>query len=401
MLAGRDAARWPATRLGIVDGYVPDNLQDFLRRDVLLLTLVVPFTVLFLSFVLWGPVVETVVWGWIILAAAGLFLALAAWLRQQPVRDRLAAMHDVVGLSMLTLALPLLLDDWVLLLAYTGETIVLHLLARRWTRLLFSAAAHGVAGLTFLLALLHLVGALTVGTDMATHLSLLAVMGTLAALSTWVRRTRARNRYLLAAFSLLALWLPVVLEGPGLLVAYTVQAATLHLLGWRLERKMLVGSGHLAMALIGVWVASRLMGQAAGLAALADLLFVASVALISILLIPAARRTYLILAHAGLLLWFWSTLEALENGQALISVAWGIYGVILLLVGLRIDQSRVRLTAMGTLGLLVGKLFLFNLANVATILRILLFFGFGILFLVLGYFYPSLWRPRVEGGSSG
>ena len=503
VLAGRDSSRWPGTHLGIADGYVSDKLQDSLRYDVLLLTLVGPFAVLFLSFVLWEPVVQTAGGGWITLATAGVFLALAAWLRWEPVQDSVAAVHGLVGVSMLTLALPLLFDDWALLLAYAWEMAALHLLARRWTHPLFSKAAHVVSGLLLLLALQGSIEAQPEGANVATQLSLLAVIGALAALSawlrgswardgyllaaflllalwfpmalelegalllvaftaqaaalhllgwrlerarvvgsghlaiilicawvvsrlegatpglavladllfigtvaaisTWLRRSWARDGYLLAAFFLLALWFPMALEleGAVLLVAYTVEAATLHLLGWRLERARVVGSGHLAIIITGAGVVSRLVGATLGLAALADLLFVGIVAAISVVLAPAARRTYLYLAHAGLLLWFWGVLGALENGQALVSVAWGVYAVILLLGGLRLDRSRVRLTAMVTLALLVGKLFLVDLANVATILRILLFFGFGVLFLVLAYFYSSLWRPKIEGDAGG
>jgi uncharacterized membrane protein len=48
---------------------------------------------------------------------------------------------------------------------------------------------------------------------------------------------------------------------------------------------------------------------------------------------------------------------------------------------------------MATLFLVVGKLFLVDLAGVEAVWRILLFLGFGGLFLVLGYYLQHLWRP--------
>ena len=47
---------------------------------------------------------------------------------------------------------------------------------------------------------------------------------------------------------------------------------------------------------------------------------------------------------------------------------------------------------MGTLLVLVGKLFLVDLARLEAIWRILLFLGFGGLFLVLSYYFQARWK---------
>ncbi|MCZ6916991.1 MAG: DUF2339 domain-containing protein [Gemmatimonadetes bacterium] len=49
-----------------------------------------------------------------------------------------------------------------------------------------------------------------------------------------------------------------------------------------------------------------------------------------------------------------------------------------------------------TLMLVVGKLFLVDLARVEAIVRILLFLGFGGVFLTLSYFFRSLLRRGVD-----
>ena len=50
---------------------------------------------------------------------------------------------------------------------------------------------------------------------------------------------------------------------------------------------------------------------------------------------------------------------------------------------------------LGTLGLVVGKLFLVDLERLDAIWRILLFMGFGVIFLMLSYFFQKLWQGKA------
>ncbi|MCB0154130.1 MAG: DUF2339 domain-containing protein, partial [Anaerolineae bacterium] len=97
-------------------------------------------------------------------------------------------------------------------------------------------------------------------------------------------------------------------------------------------------------------------------------------------------------AHVLLLGWFWRELAPLSEGQGLVSTAWGVYTVILLILALRLRLTHLRAIAMTTLFVLVGKLLVIDLAELAAIWRILLFFGFGGAFLILSYFSRKLWR---------
>ena len=101
-------------------------------------------------------------------------------------------------------------------------------------------------------------------------------------------------------------------------------------------------------------------------------------------------------AHITLLLWLLRELSPLTNGQGLVSVSWGIYIVVLFVIGLRKDVKVVTKTAMATLLILIGKLFLFDLAELATLWRVLLFMGFGAVLLFLSYFFQSLWKTKKE-----
>ena len=97
-------------------------------------------------------------------------------------------------------------------------------------------------------------------------------------------------------------------------------------------------------------------------------------------------------AHITLLLWFLREMSPLTNGQGLVSISWGIYTVVLFVIGLRQDIKVVTKTAMATLLVLIGKLFLVDLANLETLWRILLFLGFGGVLLLLSYFFKALWK---------
>ncbi len=110
------------------------------------------------------------------------------------------------------------------------------------------------------------------------------------------------------------------------------------------------------------------------------------------------RWVYGIVAHAALLGWLWRELMVLPDSDAYISLAWGVYAVGLLVVGLRLDRAGITRIGLVTLFVVVGKLFLVDLAWVGAVWRILLFLGFGGLFLLLSYYLQSLWRPGESGG---
>jgi uncharacterized membrane protein len=109
---------------------------------------------------------------------------------------------------------------------------------------------------------------------------------------------------------------------------------------------------------------------------------------------------YRVAAHVLLLGWFWRELAPLSGGQGLVSTAWGVYTVILLILALRLRLTHLRAIALTTLFGLVGKLLVIDLAELAAIWRILLFFGFGGAFLILSYFSRMLWQAPEEPKST-
>jgi hypothetical protein len=66
------------------------------------------------------------------------------------------------------------------------------------------------------------------------------------------------------------------------------------------------------------------------------------------------KLTYRFIAHLGILSLLGFELSRLSNGQGWVSISWGVYGITLLLIGLRMNIYRFRIVGIGTLS---GKCF--------------------------------------------
>lgn len=194
-----------------------------------------------------------------------------------------------------------------------------------------------------------------------------------------------------------------------LFVALAVEAAALHYLARRAAVKAASSLAHGLFVVVGFWLLARLALSALeaglddhvswslpGLDGIANLAVLALIAASS--LYVSGTRTvlvYRIAAHAGLLAWIWCEPTRMPGsaGDALVTVAWGAIGAGLFVAGLRRDHAYLIKAGMATLFLVVGKLLLWDLAWAEPILRVLLFLGFGGLFLVLSYHLRNLWNP--------
>ncbi|MEM6784922.1 MAG: DUF2339 domain-containing protein [Bacteroidota bacterium] len=141
------------------------------------------------------------------------------------------------------------------------------------------------------------------------------------------------------------------------------------------------------------------MTQWSDLVELADLVALALLGASAATLRPGRmQRAYLLATYVLALGWLWRELEALDNGQALVSVAWGAVAIGVLALGWRRRSEFVRRVGLVTLLVVIGKLFVVDLAELDAVWRILLFLGFGALLMLISYLVPSLWRSD-EGGT--
>jgi uncharacterized membrane protein len=74
-------------------------------------------------------------------------------------------------------------------------------------------------------------------------------------------------------------------------------------------------------------------------------------------------------------------LSAHQQGQMVLSVFWGLVGVGTVVVGLRRDLSVVRIAGLALLGVAVTKVFLFDLATLTSVYRVVSLVGLGLLLL--------------------
>ncbi len=100
------------------------------------------------------------------------------------------------------------------------------------------------------------------------------------------------------------------------------------------------------------------------------------------------------MAHLLILIWVVVQSQPLSFGDGLISVMWGGYAIALLVGGLVTDEPMLRRLGILTIFLVIAKLFLYDLAELDAIWRILLFIGFGGVLLVVSYFVRALWRGQ-------
>jgi len=268
------------------------------------------------------------------------------------------------------------------------------------------------------------------------HLHLLAVLVPLAALFVskevwpgtpshvfgWVSMVAAfvyfGARYLLAkldtlkslayahaigATILFTVALAMLLDGDALMLAFAAEAAALHILAKRLSDRNISSGGHILSLIVGLWLLIHLVARPTELPAvfnrpgLSDLAVIFGCAAVGLwLLTNVARIVYGLAAHLAFLGWLARELSNLENGQGYVTIAWGVYGAILLVAALRLNSARLRQLSLGTLILVVGKLFVVDLSELETIWRVLLFMGFGATFLLLSYYFPKLWKGNVE-----
>ncbi len=74
--------------------------------------------------------------------------------------------------------------------------------------------------------------------------------------------------------------------------------------------------------------------------------------------------------------------------HASLSIVWGVAGLSGMVTGVRLVRRAVWMGGASLMGIVVVKLFLFDLANTGTVARVVSFLGVGVLLIVVGYFAP-------------
>ena len=159
--------------------------------------------------------------------------------------------------------------------------------------------------------------------------------------------------------------------------------------------------GHILAVIVVGWLLQRLTGEGRTETAVFTARGISDAGVFLGLLVASkwsgsnVAKGYQLAAHAAFLGWLWRELSALPSGDAIVTASWGVYGLVLLAA-----SAKTRKVGLATLLIAVAKLFLVDLDRVDPFLRIMLFLGFGGLFLGISYYYRDRWQSaETDGGS--
>ena len=217
--------------------------------------------------------------------------------------------------------------------------------------------------------------------------------------------TNLASSHILLGLGMLTIGFVLLLEGNFLFVVLAVEATALRYVSFTTGDTNISGSSHLLFGVVFLWLVN---GMSAKLGTATLLVDIDSLTYLAIILLGGAivpqwlrasgfKQIYFLSSHLLFLFWMYQNLSALQNGQAWISVAWGIYAIGIIVLGFLRHSKGARLVGMGTIFVVVGKLFLVDLSQLEAIWRILLFMGFGSVFLMLGYYWQSKWDTESAG----
>jgi uncharacterized membrane protein len=206
-----------------------------------------------------------------------------------------------------------------------------------------------------------------------------------------------------AAIVLATVGMGLVLEGDVLYLAFIAEAVVLLTVASRKEDQALLALGGAMGAIVSMWFLNRLGGGGTllegDLSSVFDLAAIGGAVFVGMRADKAwgeyGRPAFLFAAYLGLLGWTARELYPFEQGQALMSLAFGVEGTALLVAGLLTNRGILQKTGMATLLLVVLKVLLVDLAAVEPVWRVLLLFIFAVLFLGLS----RVVQNRRGGGS--
>ena len=423
-LRSASPGRWRTPEIGAPMRMVLSGTRGFVHEvaPAHVVSFASPPTALLLTQVVWSPGATTM--GLVILGFAAAHALAWAGFRRVPGGGHVSYAQAIVALLLATLSLVLLLEGAALLLALAAEAAALHFVARRLSDRVVATIGHAlfvVAGAwVFPLlaggALDNLFGG-HAGVPFVDPYSLvaLAVVALAFVASTTMEAPEVWRVYRFfghaAAAGLILRELVAFGDGLWAFAALALYAAALHLLSRRLPAWGTTGGAHALSVFVGLWLAVRL---AAGMGfpgdsgtAVFNLPGLADLVVVSLILACSriagnrkATLAYRVAAHAALLAWFWREFEMLTGStDAYVTMAWGLTGAAMFVAGLRRDHGYLIKGGVATLFLVVAKLFLWDLAGLDPLWRVLLFLGFGGLFLLLSYHLRNLWNPRDGDGS--
>ncbi len=227
------------------------------------------------------------------------------------------------------------------------------------------------------------------------------------------------SRLPFAAIALTAatLAIPVQLEGEWIAIAWAIEGAALAGSGFRASNTSLRGAGLILLALSALTLISDLPDGGAFLLNARFAVFAVLVACLGMSAAWAFRTENSlssnerlgfamagvgtnIFALWGLSLELWDVFSAGLEQMLSLSLFWAVYATMLILVGVRRNIPVLRWQALALFGLLVGKVFLYDLSLLDKAYRIASFFALGTVLLTVSFFYQRRQGAEKSGKES-
>ena len=243
----------------------------------------------------------------------------------------------------------------------------------------------------------------------------LAAILALGAIGLWQwLQTRDRIASLNAAalaFTLAAIGVAVQFDGPAVVVGWAAEGAAAVLMGVRAPSIPFQYGGLLLWALAAIRLVERYSSTPTNFVAIFNARSLATIFLIVLAYVmawlfqrhdrarSATTRTVLHVAASLLtLLWitqeigsYWDVRETSAQAylyeQMMLSLAWGVYGAALIVIGMKWGNPLARYIGMSVLGVTVLKVFFYDLWELGGIYRVIGFIGFGVLLVLVSYLY--------------
>ena len=257
--------------------------------------------------------------------------------------------------------------------------------------------------------------------DFRGGLAALLAFGAIA-LWQWLQ-TRDRIAALNAAalaFTLAAIGVAVQFDGPAVVVGWGAEGAAAVLIGVRAPSMAFQYGGLLLWALAAIRLVERYAATPANFVSIVNSRSIATIFLIVLAYVMAwlfgrhARirstiiRTSLQIAASLLtLLWitqeigsYWAvrytTPQAFLYEHMMLSLAWGVYGAALIVIGMKWGHALARYIGMAALGVTALKVFFYDLWELGGIYRVIGFIGFGVLLVLVSYLYQRRRSDRPD-----
>jgi uncharacterized membrane protein len=232
--------------------------------------------------------------------------------------------------------------------------------------------------------------------------------------STLVREQAFAWAYRLCAHAavLALLWreLGALPDGSSyVVVSWAAYAAAWMFIAHRSEDRITWLAAHIPFVMLALAFAARLATGQEGQTPVVNIKAASDLAVIALALFVSTLckerwivLTYRLSAHVAFLALLWRELWAIPNdGNAYITLSWGIYSLVLVMAGIYLSVYRGWSRTLLYVGIItlfgvVAKLLLLDLVMLDEVWRFLLFLGFGALFLTLSYFFQNLLSPALS-----